>query len=307
METTTLAGAIEAIQKNASAATQPMVVTISADDGKGSGVAVPVLAYVGPEDGVISIFNLDSEIQHASRLANEQRLSKAAGPDRREGTAILQALASLISHANRFKSDNSAVWADAKNRTLVAVLDYHKAGAESAASWGRHRGVYPCPLSEAWEKWGGGKALKLDQDDFAALLDSRDRELVGGKLPSGAGAPDPSFLISLASKLEVFANATAKRERDQNTGRLRISYVEEKGVSGDIIPPPSFLVNIPVFEDSAPQPLEVRLRVTVDEKGQATFTVQIHAAGDVLRAAFGELCNEVARQTALPIFIGNPE
>jgi hypothetical protein len=149
----------------------------------------------------------------------------------------------------------------------------------------------------------GSRSLK---EDFADLLDARDRELTGGKLPSGTSAPEPSFLLTLANNLEVFSTATAKRERDPNTGRIKVSFTEEKGTSGAVAPPPSFLVAIPVFQDAQPQPLEVRLRVTVDN-GKAKFLVQIHAAADVLRAAFSELCADVSEGTSLPLFFGNPE
>lgn len=269
------------------------------------GVKAPV-AFVSAGDGSVSVESLMDAVSETYDFAEKERLTKANGPDRREGTAQHQALASFVEHANRFKSKDSAVWADATNRRLVSVLDYHPAGAESSARWGKHRGVYPCPLSEAWMAWGGGKALELDQDDFAALLDSRDRELASGKLPNGKPAPDPAALVTLAANLEVYSHATAKRERDQNTGRVRISYSEDKGVSGDVIPPPSFLICIPVFEDAEFQLLEVRLRVSVED-GAAKFAVQIHAAGDVLRSAFAGICARVHAETELPVFTGTPE
>lgn len=300
MESTGLKEAIVELNSIATAAAGGTLETI-----EGKGVNVPI-AFLPVGAGKVEACSLLDQLIKGNEYAERARLEKADGPDKRNGTANLQALESFIAHANRFKSPASAVWADAASRKLVAVLDYHPAGAASPARWGKHRGVYPCPLSEAWLAWGGGKALKLDQDDFAALLDSRDRELAVGKLPSGKEAPDPSTLVTLASNLEVYSTATAKRERDPNTGRLKISYSEDKGVNGTVMPPPSFLIGIPVFQDAAPQPLEVRLGVTVEE-GRAKFSVQIHAAGDVLRTAFAGLCARVQRETELPVFVGTPE
>lgn len=307
METTTetTAGAVQAIAALATAGAHVQTATIACDDGNGGKLDVPV-AYLPNADGGMEATSLlpmqDAGINHARRY----RLEAAEGPDRREGTAQHQALSSFIAHVNRFKAENSAVWADAAGRKLTSVLDYHLAGATSAARWGKHRGVYPCPLSEAWFAWGGGKELSLDQEAFAALLDSRDRELTSGTLPNGRPAPDPASLITLAANLEVFSTATAKRIRDPKSGRLSISYSEEKGVSGDVIPPTSFLVLIPVFQDALPQPLEIRLRVEVKE-AKASFGVQIHAAGDVLRGAFLGLCDRVTAETSLPLFVGSPE
>lgn len=304
MSETNLAAAIEVIQRAAVSGSAVQLFPIAAEDGAGGTVTIPGIA-VANQQGICTQNFLDV-LKQGSAWAKEQRLAKAAGPDRRRGSAHHQSLLSFNGHVNRFKSEKSAVWANPETRQLISILDYHQSGAESPAAWCLHRGTYSCPLSEAWNEWGGGEALKVSQDDFALLLDSRDRELIGGKLPNGAAAPEPSYLITLANNLEVYSNATAKRERDTNTGKLKISFSEEKGVSGTVAPPPSFLVNIPVFQDAAPQVIEIRLRVSVED-GQAQFSVQIHAAADLLRASFGEVCNEVARATSVPLFVGTAE
>lgn len=298
-----LAEAIREIEQNA-ALSHAHVDEIEVQVGDET-VTIPY-ALIPTGGGGSELVSFTSLIQDAHELSEKHRLSKADRPDRRQGTAHHQALTSFIDHADRFKSDASAIWADARGRVLQSVLDYHPKGADSAAAWGRHRGIYPCPLSEAWKAWGGGQPVSLSQDDFAALLDSRDRELSSGKLGNGKDAADPATLITLANNLEVFSNAMAKRERDPNTGRLKISFNEEKGVSGTVMPPPGFLVLIPVFQDSQPSLLEIRLRVAVEEQ-HAVFTVQIHAAAEVLRQAFDGICNTVADATQLPLFVGTPE
>lgn len=303
--TESLSSAIKEIERITKEASQAQTVTVTVNDKVEGSLDVPI-ALLRDSEGATSLESLTGLAREAVEFARQERLRHAAGPDKREGTAALQSLESFIGHANRFKAESSAVWADAAQRKLVSVLDYHPAGAESPARWGRHRGLYACPLSEAWLGWGGGKPLVMDQDEFAALLDSRDRELASGKLVTGVAAPDPASLITLASNLEVYSHATAKRERDPNTGRVKISFTEEKGVSGTVMPPPSFLIQIPVFQDGIPQLLEVRLRVAVED-GEAKFTVQIHAANDVLRNSFAELCSRVSTGTSLPVFIGTPE
>lgn len=299
-----LAAAIREIQKAAQLSADPKILMIPIASGDVK-LDVPV-AMLPTGDGKLGAVTLLETLKAANDFADQLRLRKAPGPDHRKGTAQHQSLQSFIDHANRFKAPNSAVWADPARRSLTSVLDYHQEGAKSSANWGRHRGIYECPLSEAWIAWGAGKPVTVDQDAFAALLDSRDRELGAGTLPGGGKAPDPAALITFASRLEVYSNASAKRERDPQTNKVRISFSEEKGVVGDVQPPTAFLINIPVFEDSNPGQLEVRLRVTVDD-GEARFTYQIHAAGDVLRAAFDELCRNVRKGTELPVFVGTPE
>jgi hypothetical protein len=301
-----LGNAIREIQRLAIASAEGKIVAIKVPTGApGQTEDVPVL-LLADGDGRTRAQPLIDEIEKAAGIAERRRLAKAEGPDKRQGNANLQALQSFIDHANRFKSKDSAVWANAEKRLLVSVLDYHPEGAESPARWGKHRGHYPCPLSEAWLAWGGGKALELDQDAFAALLESRDRELVSGKLPDGSTAPEPFALVSIARELETFSEAKAKKERDQKTGRVKVTYSKDQGVAGDVVVPKAFLIRIPVFQDAAPQLLEVRLNVTVDD-AEAKFSVSIHAAGDVLREAFDAVCASVAQATTLPVFIGTPE
>lgn len=299
------AEAIEAIRKLSAAALTAQVITVKVSDGE-STVEVPV-AMLPTGTGKLEPISLLEQMGEAAEFAKSQRLMAADGPDFRSGIANHQALSSFIEHAKRFKADNSALWANPSTRALVSILDYHPAGHASEPRWMRHRGAYTFPLSEAFVAWGGISGKAFTQEDFAKLLDSRDMELATGVLPSNdKKAPEPASLVTLAQNLEVYAKSTAKRERDPNTGRVKVSYTEDKGVSGDVLPPPAFLINIPIFQDSDAELLEVRLRVEVVE-GHAKFLVQIHRAADLLRFAFQKLSNLAAEQTGMPLFIGVQE
>lgn len=300
-ETSGAAEAIKEVERLAKEGMAPQTIALEVPDGGGGKKPVPVLIH----DGRATV--LADAIREAAKVAQGLRATEEAPPGWRAGRAEHQSLASFIAHVERFKSAASVVWANAVARRLVSVLDYHPEGSASPAAWGRHRGIYASPLSSAWIAWGGEKGLILSQEEFAELLDSRDFELIAGDFPgTSKEAPSPAALVTLANNLEVYSTATAKRERDANTGRVRISFTEEKGVSGAVMPPPAFLVLIRIFQDSEPTPVEIRLRVTVDG-GQARFAVQIHAAGDVLRAAFEGLCETVRDATSLPVFVGESE
>lgn len=267
---------------------------------KGTTVEIPVVIANG------DIQVLSGAVKEAYAIARQLRLQDAPGPDRRKGVAALQSAASFVNHAVRFKDEDSAIWANTDDRSMVSVLDYHRKGATGATRWGEHRGAYRAQPSESWKTWGGGGQLILDQEDFAIFLDANDRELTGGVLPNGKAAPEPSSLITLASNLETYSSAKAKRERDPNTGKLKVAFSSETGFLGDIMPPPSFLISIPVFRDTLAQTLEVRLHVSVVD-AVATFKLQIHAAKDVSAKAFEAICNDVAKDSGLPMFLGLPE
>lgn len=302
-----LAGAVALIQHSAQAAAEIQIHVLETKDGAGQPIHLPV-AFLPDGEGRYQVSHLGEAALESAKAATALRLLNAPGPDRREGTANHQAIGSFIDHVNRFKTENSALWADERSRALVAVLDYHDKGAAGAARWGRHRSVYPCPLSEAWAAWGGLQGLTLTQEQFAELLDRRDRELTSGAFEGGAQAgkpaPSPAELITLAATLETYSHAQVKKERDPQSQRTKLTFTEEAGCS--VAPPAAFLISIPVFTDAAPKTLEVRLRVAVD-KGEAKFGLRIHAAGDVLREAFENLAEYAASETTVPLFIGTPE
>jgi hypothetical protein len=299
---------VRELQATAAEATVPEIHEVECHDGKGDVLKVPV-AFLPAGNGELKAVDLLSVVRDGSALARELRLRDAPGPDARTGTAVHQALGSLIAHVNRFKGEGTAVWADPANRKLVAVIDYHPEGNERTAAWGRHRGTYGCPLSEAWRAWGGEAGLVLTQDQFAELLDARDAELVPGDFKTGPRmgkpAPTPADLVTLAQQLETYSTSTVKRDRSDGQ-RMKLTFTVEQGVGGTVSPPAGFLITIRVFEDEAPRVLEVRLRVTVEE-GHAKFGLRIHAASEVLRESFAAVCARVQAQTDRPVFIGTPE
>ena len=113
-------------------------------------------------------------------------------------------------------------------------------------------------------------------------------------------------VMDFQNTLETFSTATAKRDRDANTGRLRVSFAEESGIVGSVMPPREFLIRIQVFERSEPKLLGVRLRVEV-KGGAAVFRLAIRSARDVLESEFGLLAQQAATQANIPLFIGTPE
>jgi uncharacterized protein YfdQ (DUF2303 family) len=300
----------EALQHLETTAQQAVVVNVrylEVIDGKGVKHDTPV-AFVADGHGKVRAQSL-LDFERAARAAiEERRLAMAPGPDRRRGSAKHETLASLIAHAERFKDEHTAVWASAEGQdaSLTVVFNYHATGSDGTPRWGDHRGTYECPLSSAWTAWGAGQPLSLTQDALASFLEAHDYELAQGTLPSGDKSPPPAALLTMANTLETYSSATVKRERDPKTGRITLALSDDRGVA-NATPPPSFLILIPIFEDSEAEMLEVRLRVAVDKGGAATFTLQIHEAERKWRASYQKVISEVITKTGLPVYEGTPE
>ena len=237
-------------------------------------------------------------------------------PERREGTAQLLELESFIAHAKRFADVDSAIFAspDAAAPKLVAVLDYHRATAEGAPRYGKHRAVYPFPLSEEWKAWQAKNGKQLGQKDFAEFLEDRigdvaappaDHDLVkhGGSLAS------PSQLVELSRGLDVHVGAQVKQAVKLSSGEAQIQFItEHKDGDGKPLKVPSaFVIQIPVFRNGALYELGVRLRYRVAPGAGVSWFFEIHRADRVFDDAFKEACLKAGSETSLPVFVGTPE
>jgi uncharacterized protein YfdQ (DUF2303 family) len=302
-----LQAAIKELTNTGAEIAAPKVREITFKDENGEEHELSV-AFLPQGNGNVRAESLLPMVAQAEAHTTRKRLENAIGPDRRKGTAKHLTLQSFIAHMLRFKDEDSAVWAlsAGQQATLLGVLNYHRTGADGEPRWGDHRATYACPISDAWERWGAGQPRSFSQEAFAEFLEARDFDLATGTMSTGTVAPTPAHMISMANKLEVYSSATAKRSRDPGTHRVLLSYQEDKGVAGDVQPPPVFAISIPVFTDSEPEFMEVRLKVGI-ENAKATFTIQIHNAESIWRKSFEKVLSEVILKTGLPVYQGSPE
>jgi hypothetical protein len=310
-----LSAAIEKVREITLASTKPEIHHLEAPTGKSGEIVKHAVVFLPDGDGGLKVVSLVDVQKAAIAAAEVARLAKADGPDTRAGTAVHETLESLLLHVNRFKDpQNSAVWAARSPRPrLDAVIDYHHVGNNGKPGWGRHRATYEFPFSEEWIAWGGGKVLNLNQDQLGEFLLKHDMDLIQGNMrPVHGGeprqSPPPAWLLNMANKLEITASATAKRVVDPNTQRVTLQYTEEAGVVGEVVPPPGFLVMIPVFQGEKAQEVEIRLTVKVPRDAKAAnFTLQIHSAEMLVREAFDKMLERVTAETGLQVFQGTPE
>jgi uncharacterized protein YfdQ (DUF2303 family) len=249
-------------------------------------------------------------------------------PKRREGTAVLGNLESFIAHTIRFKDDGSTIFAQRREDapSLTSILDYHPAGSSNGnARFGKHRGTWKLPTSEAWEAWRRVDGKGMSQLEFAEFLEKRVLDLVeapasGEANPSqlaaellsrlGGEFAGPSRLIEVARGLKLSESSEVVQAQNLATGEMQVVYrTEHKGqtVNGEAITVPSmFLIGVPVFDGGAPYRMPVRLRYR-KVQGSIVWTIERYRPDLIFFAAFDEATERAAQETGLPIFIGTPE
>lgn len=278
-------------------------------------------------DGEVLVLPEGKQIHSLRRFIDENRLT----PERRRGTCVVQELASFIDQANRFKDADSVLFADRTpaKPSLLAVLDYHRAGSEEKigekARFGQHRIAYPFPLSEEWKAWAAGNGQKMSQGDFAALLEDRvtdvlpppladdltDGRFAGllefARLVHGSWA-GPAQLVELSRGLSIRQAAKVKDVRNLASGEVQVQYeTEHQDAAGQPLRVPQlFLLGIPVFEAGPAYRVAARLRYRLTG-GAVSWFYELWRPDLSLRHAFDLACEEARVGTGLPLVFGAPE
>lgn len=229
---------------------------------------------------------------------------RAETPRRRKGTAAHEEVDSFIAHVNRFKDAGSVVFAEPSKTRLVAILDYHHAGHDSAPRWGEHRSVYSCPLSKQWQAWTSRDGRDMTQDQFGEFIDANMVDLASARADEKDFA-QPADVLLMARNLTIRTKGEFTRSINPTTGEgTLISKLENDAQSTKI--PRSFLLGIPVFEGGEVYRVEARVRFQMRD-GKPVFAYSLVQPEAIVRDAFGSVRKRVASETSLPVFAGTPE
>ncbi|WOF43793.1 YfdQ family protein [Sphingopyxis indica] len=247
-------------------------------------------------------------------------------PRSREGTANFTAIDSLVEHVNRFKDDDSVLFAvdDRSKPSITAVLDYHRAGdaATAAPRFGRHRSIFAFPISDEWKAWQGTNRVPMKMSDFAAFLEDRIVDVLDmipdeDSLPEdmqkfvnaiGGRIASPSRLLELSVGLKVHEKAAVSETVNLSSGEGHIRFTSEHVDDGGapLKVPNLFLIAIPVFKNGAFYRIAARLRYRKTSEG-LLFWYELWREDRVFDHAFREACLYAQAETDLPLLFGTPE
>ena len=245
-------------------------------------------------------------------------------PRFRDGTATLLSLDSFIDHVNRFKDDDSAVFADnnRSNPKLTAVLDYHREGAEGETRFGLHRSAFSFPLSDEWKTWTGHNKKTFSMKELAAFLEDNIINVLPLSVTSLTGQTadfvdalggvkkiaEPNALMSLATGMKIFETSNVSEAVSLASGEVAFTFeTEHKDAAGKKLNMPTmFVIGIPVFKNGPPYQIIARLRY--DKIGpQIAFFYELWRTDIVFDAAFDEAIERVKEETGLPVLLGHDE
>lgn len=267
------------------------------------------LALVRGEDGAINVVGIKPLLDPWREF-----------PERRNGTAKLLTLDSLIALVNRHKDEHSVVFGDfSGSPKLIAVIDYHSKAGQ--ARHGKHRAEYAFPLSDEWKGWmakntAGDRVIKFDQHEFAMFLEDRvadlssplDQERTDYEPLFGTKFAAPSELLALSRGLELNVSSKVKDVRNLQSGEVQLVYdeVHEDGKGKPLKVPGLFVVQIPLFVDGEKVRIIARLRYRKAE-GSIVWFFQLYRPDLIIRERLVADLARVGEETDLPTFEGLPE
>ena len=260
---------------------------LNIDDGTGEDT-IPI---------AITPAGMSASVLHDILRIREER---ADGPRRTIGSATLVELASFVAHANRFKNENSVVFADTKSTRLTAIYDYHD---RDDPAWCGHRAVYSCPQAKEWVRWLERSGKFHSQDAFADFVEENLEDLTSPE--KGKEGPQPAEILEMARNLNIHSKGVFERKVNPTTGEYTMVCKEENEASSTKIPRCFFLA-LRVFEGGDKYRVEARVRFKISE-GRPSFCFVLHQASETIDKAFGEVRDAVMESTGLLLMAGSPE
>lgn len=251
-------------------------------------------------------------IAHVKNFADKERTS----PEVLRGTTALHTCDSFIEFANRYKSDNSAIFYSKKQQHITCVFD---CATKEQTSFEQHKAVYAFPFSKELRAWSGNNGEKMSQLDFAMFIEQNVLDLAEPPAPDiespalkeirmrcgGLYAP-VNKMVELSKGIAVRADERAVIKHDLNTGEATINFSSEHtDVNGKAVKVPNmFVIVIPVLEGGKAYQLPCRLRYRLNS-GSVIWWYEVINLDKAIELAVNEELEAIKEKIGLPVYYGD--
>jgi uncharacterized protein YfdQ (DUF2303 family) len=227
-----------------------------------------------------------------------------SNPARASGLVKLRDANSFVAYFNRQKRPESLIYASLDPAKILGVIDDHRSFdavrevEHDGANWRGYRVEFAVPASREWKVWTGKDRKALNQLEFAELIEDNLPDIV---------TPDGSTMLSVALNFEASKEGNFVSAARLQDGSTNFVWKEDINATGNKIAMPSQItLEIPVFENGQPSPVEARIKYRVKD-GNLTIWYELVRPHKVLEAAFRAIWSQIEEQTATTILLGSPE
>lgn len=214
-------------------------------------------------------------------------------PSRIRQGVTLQTTDSLVDYVNRYRGDDTVLFADIASNSIAAIIDYHGKAAANVD----HRAVMALPFSEEWKTWTGINGRMMSQLEFARFLEENSADIAA---PSGAD------LLEACRDLQAVRKVNFTKAVRTATDNENFEWVDETTATskkGDVEIPSKFRLNLPVYFDGERTNLDAFLRWRLDD-GNLTLGIALHRAEHVRQAVFRQIVVNASEATGCQAVFG---
>jgi uncharacterized protein YfdQ (DUF2303 family) len=212
----------------------------------------------------------------------------------------IQTAGSLKTYVNRFKNDDSMLFADVGANIISAVIDYHEApldvkDAKPVALHGVHVATLTLPYSKEWMVWTHLNEKLMSQVDFANFLEENGLDLFE---PSGGE------LLDMCRDLQV--TDTKHFDSSVRMGNLvKFTYKKDESAttSQEMELPSEFTIAIPVYFNETPVHIRCLMRRKIND-GDLSLGYKMVRLENVRQDEFKRIADNVQFDTAVTMVSG---
>jgi uncharacterized protein YfdQ (DUF2303 family) len=200
---------------------------------------------------------------------------------------------SFIDYVNRFKAEETALFASVTRGQIMAVIDYH----QDAAAYCAHRAIYTLPHSEQWKRWASIDGKNQPQRTFAEFIEENIIDVV---------EPDGAALLEVATSLQSTRKVEFHSGVNLGNGTVQLKYTEEddtKTGKQALTIPQKIKLGIPVYYGDTHYEVPCFFRYRIED-GKLNFQVRIQGRELLVQDAFRHKVDEVAQGTEITVRYG---
>lgn len=210
----------------------------------------------------------------------------------------LQTVDSLVEYIERFKGDETMLFANIDKDSIAAQMDYHLRDSDFGANYIAHCATLTLKRSIEWNEWTKISDTLMEQLPFARFIEENAADIA---------APAGAELLECIRDLQAHRKVNftkAVRTSSDNENFEYSDQTEARTKNGGIEIPTKFKLMIPVYFGEPDTELFAFLRWRLDE-GSLKLGIKLHRAEHVRQAVFKQIVTAVAERTQVPAVFGS--
>jgi uncharacterized protein YfdQ (DUF2303 family) len=208
-------------------------------------------------------------------------------------SVTLQNADALKEYLNRFKGENSIMFADIAVSRIVGALDYHGPGQGALV---KHKATLDLPSSEEWKTWSGINGQLKPQLEFARFIEENAPDIK---------SPDAATLLEAVRDLQARRNVNFIQavRTDSDNECFEFTDNTEARTKDDLELPTKFVLSIPVYFGDPDVEVHAFLRWKLED-AKLMLGIKLHRAEHVRQAAFTLIVTDAMEKTSLLAVFG---